>query len=97
MKNLRMLETSLANAPAGHKLAVQENVQTTKVLTFNVSRLGADFFTPPISERVINLVIHELGHESGMHTESSYHETLTDLAGKLIITALKEPQFYGED
>jgi hypothetical protein len=67
---------------------------TVKVLTFNVSRLGVDFFNPPINERVINLIIHELGHENGMHTESSYHETITELAGKLVMTALREPKFF---
>jgi len=67
-----------------------------KLFTFNVSRLGVEFFNPPISERVINLLVHELGHEGGMHTESSYHEAITDLAGKLVMTALKDPRFFEE-
>jgi len=66
----------------------------TKILTFNVSKLGLGFFNPPVSERVINLLIHELGHEKGMHTETGYHETITDLAGKLVIVALREPDFF---
>lgn len=68
----------------------------TKTLTFNIARLGENFFTPPINPKVISLILHELSHENGLHTEASYHETITDLAGKLVMTALKEPTFYGE-
>lgn len=88
------IETSFLKSPQATAGASYD--PTTKVLTFNVSRLGADFFTPPVSERVINLIIHEIAHDSGMHTESNYHETITELAGKLIMTALTEPEFFNK-
>lgn len=88
------IETSFLKSPQATAGASYD--PTTKVLTFNVFRLRADFFTPPLSERAINLIIHELGHENGMHTESSYHETITELAGKLIMTALTEPEFFNK-
>jgi len=66
----------------------------TKTLTFNVAKLGTLFFIPPANPKVLSLILHELGHENGLHTESSYHETITDLAGKLVVTALTEPEFF---
>jgi hypothetical protein len=62
-------------------------------LTFNVSHLHG-FFDKTVSERTINLIVHELGHYAGMHTEASYHELLTKLAGQLVLTALNEPKFF---
>jgi len=40
------------------------------------------------------LILHELAHSRGNHTESSYHECLTELAQELVIIALKEPKFF---
>jgi len=67
-----------------------------RILTFNVKRLGKQFFDPPLSAKVIDLVLHELAHEKGFHTETAYHECLTRMAGNLIMTALKEPKFFEE-
>lgn len=64
------------------------------VLTFNVSRLGKEFFSPAVSSKTIDLIIHELGHYAGNHTEASYHELLTKLAGELVTIALVNPAFY---
>ena len=65
-----------------------------KMLTFNVGVLGKAFFRYSKSEIVLDLIIHELGHEKGLHTEKSYHEALTEMAGKLIVKALKDPDFF---
>lgn len=65
-----------------------------KALTYNVRALGKNFFNPPVSARVIDLTIHEIGHVAGMHTEKTYHECLTRLAGELTMTALEEPEFF---
>lgn len=65
-----------------------------KKFTFNVTKLGMKFFDEPISAKMLNLIIHELAHEQGHHTDKSYHEEITRLAGELIITALKEPEFF---
>lgn len=63
-------------------------------LTFNISRLPKSFWDFPIQAETLDLVIHELGHHAGHHTEASYHECLTELGSKLIIIALTEPSFF---
>ena len=65
-----------------------------RTMTFNVSQCGKDFFKEPISVRTSSIVIHELGHSAGQHTENSYHELLTKLGAELIMLALKEPKFF---
>lgn len=65
-----------------------------KHLTFNVSKLNGSFFENPISEETTDLIIHELGHENGNHTEESYHKLITKLGAKLTMLALKEPEFF---
>lgn len=68
-----------------------------RCLTFNVSRLGKSFFDEPVSVDVISLIIHEISHEYGLHTEKSYHRTLTDVGASLIILALEEPEFFKDN
>jgi len=63
-------------------------------LTFNVGRLGKSFWENPVSKEVISLILHELGHLRGNHTEMAYHQCLTEMAGQLVIIALKEPEFF---
>ncbi len=63
-----------------------------ETLTFNVSRLPPTYFVDYL--RSIKLIVHELGHHYGNHTESSYHEALTDMAQQLIMIALNEPEFF---
>lgn len=65
-----------------------------RILSFNVFKLGKRFFDNPLSKKVLSLIIHELGHENGLHTQMSYHELLTDLAGDLIVEALENPSFF---
>ena len=65
-----------------------------KVLTFNVKVLGNGFFTPPVSERTLDLIVHELGHHAGHHTEKGYHEAITRMAGELTMIALRDPRFF---
>lgn len=65
-------------------------------LTFYVSKLGKGFFEHPISPRVLSLVIHEIGHEKGHHTEASYHKALTGIGAELIDMALNDPEFFME-
>jgi hypothetical protein len=73
----------------GHTMVVAQ--YGNKCLTFNVDRLKG-FFDTPI--KTTSLILHELAHENGNHTEHSYHECLTGLAQDLVITALKEPGFF---
>lgn len=63
-------------------------------LNFNASRLPKSFWEKSVSKETINLILHELAHSRGNHTEMEYHECLTDMAAKLIIIALEEPEFF---
>ena len=65
-----------------------------RALKFTVNLLPADFFSEPTAPRVIDLIIHELGHEHGHHTDRAYLDTLTRLGGELTSMALKEPEFF---
>jgi len=65
-------------------------------LTFYVKKLGKGFFKNAVSSRVIDLIIHELGHEHGMHTEKSYHQALTKLGAELTMIALEEPEWFDQ-
>jgi hypothetical protein len=67
-----------------------------RILTFNVKKLGRRYFDPPISAWIIDLIIHELAHEKGLHIETAYHSCLTKMAGQLVIIALEEPGFFKE-
>lgn len=63
-------------------------------LYFNKGKLGKRFFEEAISEETTGLIVHEIGHHDGNHTEMSYHKLLTKLAGKLTMLALNEPEFF---
>lgn len=72
-------------------LAAQYGNQT---VVFNVKKLGRRFFAPPLSSRVIDLILHELAHEEGLHTEAPYHRCISRMAGELVMIALEEPKFF---
>jgi hypothetical protein len=61
-------------------------------LTFNIANLPKDFFDDYL--KTTNLILHEIGHEFGHHTEHRYHEALTRMAQDLLIIALAEPEFF---
>jgi len=57
-------------------------------LVFNKLRLGADWFEKGITEEVVQLLIHEYGHEySGDHLSVEYHEALCRIGAKLFMLA----------
>ncbi len=65
-----------------------------RILTFNVQSLGKAFFKPSLSATTLDIIIHEIAHEKGQHTEKSYQEAITRIAGELVIIALEEPEFF---
>ena len=65
-----------------------------RTLTFNVSQLGEQWFKPRLDAIIIDLIIHELGHEYGWHTETRYQDAITKIAGRLTILALEEPKVF---
>ena len=79
------------------KQACMTAMYGNRVLSFNIAKLGKSFFENPLTEEQIALIIHELGHEKGMHTEESYHKALTSMSAFLIMTALDNPEFFKEE
>jgi hypothetical protein len=67
------------------------------VLTFNVGRLGYDWFNnaPADTASIVRLMIHEFAHyyESN-HLSADYYRALTDLGARLSVLALKEPKLF---
>jgi len=51
-------------------------------LMFNIKRLGRAFFDG-ITERLDELILHELGHHYGGHLDSSYHDALCRMGARL--------------
>jgi hypothetical protein len=79
---------STVNALAYYEQAKHE-------VTFNLKRLPKDFFLS-ITKENLGLLIHELSHEWGHHTEKDYHMCLTNLGGWLVMKALEDPDFFRE-
>jgi hypothetical protein len=65
-------------------------------VTFNTAKLGVKWFDNPVRDVVLELIIHELCHEYGMHTESSYHQAICEWGAKLTMLALNESSFFEE-
>jgi hypothetical protein len=66
-----------------------------KRLRFNVTKLGAGWFDRGVTERVAELIIHELGHEiSGNHLSHDYHDGVCMLAARLQNAVLLEPEWF---
>lgn len=63
-------------------------------LVFYVSQLSKNFFDNPLDRHVLDLIIHELGHYGGHHTEIGYHNMLTKLGADMTLLALNDPEFF---
>ena len=76
------------------QMVVAQFDRLTNTLTFNVAKLGNSFFEIPVSSQTTNLLLHEIGHHCGSHTESGYHECLTKMGADLTMLALLDPKFF---
>lgn len=65
-------------------------------ITFNHTRLGAAWWAGGICESTTDLILHELAHEGGNHTEHGYHKMLTKIAARLVVLALKKSWLFSE-
>lgn len=65
------------------------------MLRFNTSKFQ-DGFWVGVNKENMSLILHELGHFGGNHTEHSYHDTLTDLSAKIIVAQRSNPELLGE-
>jgi hypothetical protein len=66
-------------------------------LTMNLQVLGHKFFNefPGNMERVVDFVVHELGHHfESNHLSDNYHKALTKMAGQLVALAIVQPSIF---
>lgn len=64
-------------------------------ISFNVGKLGKDWFDGPIRQDQIDLVIHELGHEiEKNHLSRGYNDALTSIGAKAVMAALANPTLF---
>lgn len=64
-------------------------------LTYNLGRLGHKFFESGVSAKVLDLIVHEFGHHyCSDHLDRRYLDALSDLAGRLAMLALEEPDVF---
>lgn len=67
----------------------------TGILVFNKAKLGNAFFDNGITDGVIDLIIHEFGHEyESDHLSRRYIDALTKLGAKMARLALEKPQIF---
>jgi len=86
------VDIKFVRAPLSNVLADYNRV--AKIMRFNVSKLPRNFFDNPVSAQTTKLIIHELSHEDGTHTDYSYQEMQSTIGAELIMLALREPQFF---
>ena len=65
----------------------------SKTLRFNLS-LMRDMLDGSINEKITALIIHELSHEAGNHTNYNYQKMQANLGANLILEALKNKSFF---
>ena len=65
-----------------------------RTLTFCVNRLPNNFFDDPIAPETTELILHELAHEKGSHTEAGYIDCLAKMGGQLVNLAIRQPSFF---
>lgn len=76
---------------------VADYTRDTNVLRFNVAHVSDNMFASVdgrVGQKMLDLIIHELGHSAGLHYEHSYHDCITMLGSKLAIKALEQPDWF---
>lgn len=88
----RVIAVNIAREPSWPVVACYGKIG---VLTFNYCKLGREFFECGITQRVIDLIIHEFGHEyEGNHLSSDYYDALTRLGAQFTLLALRKPELF---
>jgi hypothetical protein len=73
--------------------------QATGTLSFNVARLGYEWFKQHIAADTTSLILHELAHENQRDPDyahgPAFRRNLEILAGKAVMLALRQPSVFG--
>ncbi len=89
-----LVEVVFLRSPDATTLADYSKDGNVRRVRFNVSNLGEAWFDGPISERHLDLIIHELAHEGGHHLEAGYHDLMSAAGAKIAILALNCPEMF---
>jgi hypothetical protein len=64
-------------------------------LDFNMRALGKAWFEGQLSERHLDLVVHEFGHDyASDHLSMKYHNALTEIAARVALLAIAKPKGF---
>jgi hypothetical protein len=64
-------------------------------LGFNMRRLGKAWFADQLSERHLDIVVHEFGHDyASDHLSMKYHNGLTEIAARIALLAIARPNSF---
>ena len=75
--------------------SIQRACYGGRELILNLTQLGNGFFTSKNwTYDNYHIIIHEVCHEYGHHTETAYMNNLSKLGGKLLVQALNNPEFF---
>jgi hypothetical protein len=67
----------------------------SRTLSFNLQRLGYEWFKLEPNESINDLIIHELGHQfCSDHLDSKYYKALTRLGAQMVDLALDQPELF---
>ena len=80
------------SAPGANVSATYGN----RTLAFYINNLLESFFDDPIAPETTELILHELAHEKGMHTEVTYIDCLAKMGGSLVNLAIRQPSFFNK-
>jgi hypothetical protein len=103
MRAVEVVAKNIANFVLDRKISVRFVSETTwpfsatygptGTLVFNVGRLGRAFFDRPDAVEILDLLVHEFGHEyASNHLSSEYHDALTKIAGRLALAVRTSPE-----
>lgn len=104
MKRVAAYAQDLGQELIGHAITVQIAREVTwpysatygsGELTFNLGKLGHDWFNAGPCEEVDKLLLHEYAHEyESDHLSHLFHRAICKLGAKLASLALRKPEFF---
>lgn len=103
MKNIAAYATELARRVIHKAISVRFETRFGAIdaanygnesLCFNVSRLGYAWFDQGPTEKVDELLIHELAHQFGTHLTDEFDDGLARIGARMKTLALQEPEFF---